>query len=98
MSPSTEYGVTTCEVKRDSQTVRSLREQEIMISSLEGQITNLTDRLGIILMPDCPPPVGPLTKEPEQVWVDLANNIQQHTRRLRLISFNIDSLISRIEL
>jgi hypothetical protein len=96
MSPS---DVGTCEAKRDSQTIMSLREQDILISALEVQMNNLTDRLGIVLMPDCPPPVSPgMNKETEQIWVDLANNIRQHTRRLRQISNSIDSIFSRIEL
>jgi hypothetical protein len=100
MSPSIGCEVGSCEVKRDSQTVMSLREQDVLISALEVQLNNLTDRLGIVLMPDCPPPVSPgMNKETEQiVWVDLANNIRQYTRRLRQISNSIDSIFSRIEL
>jgi hypothetical protein len=94
-----KYSVGSCEVERDFQTIISLREQDILISVLEGQLNNLTDRLSSVLMPDCPPPVSPrMDKELEQIWVDLANNIRQHTRRLRQISISIDSIFSRIEL
>jgi hypothetical protein len=86
---------------RLSQVTEAMTENGRVIQVLEEMITELTNRLSCVVLPDnstVTPMKGEIGLPPEPVRVGLAESIIFSSNRIRVLTAQIESTLRRLEL